>query len=222
MIRSIIFDFDGLILETEEADFLSWHELFDTLGCRLRLEEWVPYIGGGEILDLYGMLERQLGKPIDRSAVQAARRKRHMQICDALQPLPGVLARIEEAQALGLSLGVASSSARAWVVPHLRRLGLARYFATVQCKDDVGVAKPDPASYQAAIKTLGVDPDQAISFEDSPHGVRAAKRAGLFCVAVPSKLTSHLVFTEADMVVPSLASVDLRQLSARLRDGVSR
>jgi beta-phosphoglucomutase-like phosphatase (HAD superfamily) len=119
---------------------------------------------------------------------------------------------LDDAVRLGLQLGVASSSSRAWVTGHLARLGLLTHFASIQCADDVQATKPNPAAYQAVLTSLQVSPAQALALEDSPHGILAAKRAGLWCVAVPNALTRHLPLDRADAQISSLADMSLEQL----------
>ena len=121
-----------------------------------------------------------------------------------------------DAQRLGLRLAVASSSSRAWVGGHLERLGLLDRFACVHCRDGVDRAKPDPALYLTVLRTLGVRLEQAIAFEDSPNGITAAKRAGLFCVAVPNQLTAQLALDHADLRVGCLADLPLDDLLAQV------
>jgi beta-phosphoglucomutase-like phosphatase (HAD superfamily) len=127
-----------------------------------------------------------------------------------------VIARLEEARALGIKLAIASSSSRSWVEGHLERLGLAPHFECVRCSDHVTVVKPDPTLYRLALEALGVAPEEAIAFEDSPNGILAAKRAGLFCVAVPNDATRDLALNAADLCVASLADVTLADLARRL------
>jgi HAD superfamily hydrolase (TIGR01509 family) len=133
--------------------------------------------------------------------------------------LPGVRDYLREARELRLKVGLASSSDRAWVRGHLGRLGLLDYFDTIKCVEDTGAHKPDPAPYLAALDTLGVSPAGAVAFEDSPHGVAAAKAAGMLCVAVPNSVTRRLGLDRADLVLDSLAALPLSGLLARL-DGV--
>jgi HAD superfamily hydrolase (TIGR01509 family) len=218
MIRALIFDFDGLILDTEVPEFQSWQETFQDHGCHLPLEAWVACIGtSSDVFDPYAYLETQLGCSVDRDAL----RTRHRQRCAALlasQPvLPGVQTYIDDAQRLGLQRGVASSSSRAWVTGHLERLGLLAHFASIRCADDVSQVKPDPALYRLTLETLGVRPDEAIAFEDSPNGILAAKRAGLFCVAVPNALTCGLPLHHADLQCASLADMPLEVLLDTIR-----
>lgn len=111
-----------------------------------------------------------------------------------------------------LGLAVASSSPHSWVDTHLTRLGLLDRFDAIICVDDVGVAKPDPGLFLRALVSLGVTRDEVIVFEDSPNGVRAAKRAGIFCVAIPNPITSLLAFDRPDMRLNSLAEISLEEL----------
>jgi HAD superfamily hydrolase (TIGR01509 family) len=218
MIKAIIFDFDGLILDTELCDYLSWKETYEALGCELSLEKWTANIGSVDFFNPYLELQAQLGEGIDLDPVYLRRKQRDRELLAEQVALPGVEAYLEEAQTLGLKVAIASSARRAWVDEHLGRLRLDHRFAAVRCRDDVdGCSKPDPAVYRAALAALGVEPGQALALEDSPNGVLAAKRAGLTCVAVPNPITARLDLGAADLRLVSLAEVPLSALLTRLR-----
>jgi HAD superfamily hydrolase (TIGR01509 family) len=213
MIQALIFDFDGLILDTEVPDYQSWLEVYQEYGCQLPFSTWASYIGGAaEVFDVYAHLETQLGCTIDRQMIRTKRRKRYSELVEAQPVLPGILDYVTTAKRLGLKLAVASSGTREWVVGHLTRLALLDYFDCVKCFDDVQCGKPDPASYLAALSTLQVDAKRAIAFEDSPNGILAAHRAGLFCVAIPNPLTYQLSLEHADMRLKALSDLPLEQL----------
>lgn len=214
MIKGLIFDFDGLILDTETPSFQAWQEVFERRGCELTLETWADCIGRSQdAFDPCDYLEACLGHPIDRDRVRFEEQQRETQLVLNQPVLPGVREIIVSAKGLGLKLGVASSSERDWVIGHLTRLGLAEQFDGVCCAGEVPHAKPAPDLYLAVLEALHLGPDQAIAFEDSPNGVLAAKRAGVFCVAVPNRLTQQLSFDHAaDLTVTSLKQVTLAKL----------
>lgn len=220
MIKALIFDFDGLILDTEEPVFQSWRELFQTYGYDLTLADWEICIGSAEGTSIFfDNLEDKVGRPLDLEAVGPQRLERELELV-AKQPLqPGVSEYIHSALEKGLKLGVASSSSCKWVTGHLKQRGLRDSFDCVLGADDVKVTKPNPALYLSVLNGLKVSAQHAIAFEDSPNGVTAAKRAGLFCVAVPNTITSQLKIEGADLVLDSLEDLSLDELIARV-DGM--
>jgi putative hydrolase of the HAD superfamily len=133
--------------------------------------------------------------------------------------LPGVLDYLGEAKRLGLQLAIASSSPHSWVDTHAQRLGVFHYFDRVICADDVGVGrtKPHPDLYLLALDRLGVRKDEAIVFEDSPNGVRAANSAGILVVAIPNPVTSLLAIENANLTLRSLADLPLHELLNQLQ-----
>jgi HAD superfamily hydrolase (TIGR01509 family) len=218
MIQAIIFDFDGLILDTEVPEFQFWREIYQAYGCELPLTIWAAAIGTSlDVFDAHTHLEAQLGRLLDREQIREQRRQRCAELLKAQPILPGVESYIADAKRLGMSLGVASSSSREWVVGHLTRLGLSASFDCIKCSDDVPRVKPDPVLYQAVLEALGLRADEAIALEDSPNGIAAAKRAGLFCIAVPNLLTCQLPLGQADLQLRSLAELPLQQLLEQLQ-----
>jgi HAD superfamily hydrolase (TIGR01509 family) len=213
MIKALLFDFDGLILETEMPAFQAWQEIYREYGCELPLAEWVACVGGTvKDFDPCQYLEALTGRSIERVVVETKRRQRQLELVARQKALPGVENYLAEARRLGLKVGLASNSSRAWVTGHLRRLGLFAQFDCLKCGDEVSHPKPDPELYFAALEALNTPADQAIAFEDSPNGVRAARAAGIFCVAVPNVITQQLSLDHADLRLPSLSSRPLTEL----------
>lgn len=213
MLQAIVFDFDGTIIETETPDYQSWQEIFAEHGCNLAKALWSTYIGTASgTFDPYALLAEQTGKTIDRVALRT-RRRQHFRELVAQQPLrPGVKALLDAATSQGIPLAIASSSTRDWVEENLINRDLHGYFRAVYTANDVTAVKPDPTLYLLAVNALGVQPAQALAIEDSVNGLLAAKRAGLKCVVAPHEMTQHMVFDNADLIVPSLAAVTLEQL----------
>ena len=220
MIRALVFDFDGLILDTEYPDYQSWQEIYQAHGAHLPLSAWERSVGSMDLdlLDPYAYLEAQIGRPVDREEIRARRRSRLAELVAAQSVLPGVEDYLADARRLGLKLGLASSSSRAWVTGCLAQFGLnGATFDCIRCGDEVKRTKPDPELYLAALDALGVRADQAVALEDSPNGVAAAKGAGLYCVAVPGVLTRRLPFDRADMRLNSLADMPLEKLLQEIK-----
>ena len=215
--KLIVFDFDGLILDTEAPVYDAWQEIYGEHGLALAFEKWAECIGTADTFDPCADLQAALGRALDTATLEARHRARTDALIATQAVLPGVREYVEEAGRMGLALGVASSSGRRWVEGHLTRLGLIGRFDVIRCADDVPRVKPDPALYRAVVEATGVRPDEALALEDSPNGVLAAKRAGLTCVAVPNPLTARLDLGHADLRLGSLAEVPLAALLAQLR-----
>lgn len=208
-VRALIFDFDGLIVDSESPGFQAWSELYATHGCSLPFDKYSACIGTIDGFDLHAYLEEQSGRSFDRAELEHACNARWLELMKAQPLLPGIASCVSSARARGLKLAIASSSTRAWVTRNLRKFGLLDEFDAVCTRDYVDAVKPDPALYLLALKTLAVPADEAIAFEDSPNGILAAKRAGVFCVAIPNPLTKNLSLDLADRRVNSLAEFEL-------------
>jgi HAD superfamily hydrolase (TIGR01509 family) len=216
MIRAIVFDFDGLILDTEEPVYRSWLEVYQAHGEKLPFERWVQIVGSTTAgFHPQHHLEERLGRSLPKDVLDH-RIGRRTEMILSQEVLPGVVRLIQEARAISLKLGVASSSTSQWVKGHLARLGILESFDCMRCRDDVVNAKPEPDLYLAVLECLGVRATEAIAIEDSPNGVLAAKRAGLRCVAVPNSITAGLDLGQADLQLGSLADVTLAELLERL------
>ena len=215
-VRALLLDFDGTMVDTESVDWRSWEEVFAQHGVEVPRERFLLRIGTLNGPDELDELDALLDAPVDREAVQAARRVRERELI-AEEPLrPGVDRLLEEARALGLEVAIVSSSSRDWVQPHLERLAIEHHVAFVHCADgDRDRCKPSPALYVEALDQLGVRAAEAIALEDSTNGIAAAKAAGIFCVAYPNPVTSGLDLSAADVVVHSLEDVPLAALLER-------
>jgi HAD superfamily hydrolase (TIGR01509 family) len=221
MIKALIFDFDGLILDTETPEFHVWQGIYREHGYELPAERWASIVGGSGHSDFDAAENLSLltqGR-LDSISLNDRFRLESVALIHTLGPLPGVVDYLTEAKRLGLKLAIASSSTRSWVEPHARRIGVFHYFDQVVTREDVGPGrtKPNPDLFLTALDRLRVPKENAIVFEDSPNGVKAAKRAGIFAVAVPNELTSTLSLEEADLILSSLSDMSLPVLLDKVK-----
>ncbi len=218
-IKSLLFDFDGLILDTETSDVEAWRLIYAEYGFEYPKEYWSQIVGGwgASNFDAAEYLHQLTQDSLDVASL----RRRHEAESDALilrQPiLEGVEEYLRQAPRLGLRLAIASSSPHAWIDKQLSRLGLTEHFEKIICGDDVppGHTKPQPDIYRKVLDELKIPATAAIALEDSPNGVLAAHAVGIFVVAVPNATTSQLKIEGADLTVPSLASLALPDLLKR-------
>ncbi len=215
-LKALVFDFDGLMVDTEQPIFDAYREIFAEHGAELLVGTMEEIIGSTGHRDrLFEILEGMIGRAVDRDTLRARAQEKHHAAANRLPAVEGLVEQIESAQALGLHLGVASSSTGKWVAGHLGRLGLLHHFEAVCTREDVVKVKPDPELYRLAVERLGAEPVQAMALEDSPNGITSAKAAGLFCVAIPNSLTSQMELGHADMQVATLAELSLADIAAR-------
>ncbi len=213
---ALILDFDGLILDTESPIFEEWRATFRARGHDLGLDVWQHALGTFGTYDPCAHLSKLTGEAFDHEALRQEVRARNMVRCEALPLLPGVAERVQEARASGLKTAVASSSTSAWVEGWLERHGIRSLFDTVCSRDHVARVKPAPDVFLLAATRLGVTPERCVVFEDSPNGIRAARAAGMRCVAIPNAVTCALPMEGADLVLTSLGERPLAGILGRL------
>jgi putative hydrolase of the HAD superfamily len=214
-IRAVIFDFDGLIVDTESIGYLTWKELFDEHGHHLPVERYAQVVGTdfNTSYDPRRDLEQLTGRTHDWDAVEVRRRERETELRSTLSLLPGVMDRLLEARGLGIPCAIASSSPRSWIGPWVEELNLTDHFDHISTVDDTGKVKPDPSLFLHAAENLGTSAEEVIIFEDSLNGLRAAQAAGMRCIVAPGPMTRHLDFEGAFRRVHSLSEVLLAELT---------
>lgn len=215
MIKALIFDFDGLILDTETPEVLVWQSIYNEHGFELPVEEWEKTVGGYGIstFDPAQNLSHLSQGRLDPVSLRARYRLEADAIIHTNPILPGIMDMIHAGKKHGLKVAIGSSSPHSWVDTHTKRLDIYHHFDHIICQDDVapGRTKPHPDIYLKALETLQVDKTEAVVFEDSPNGVLASKRAGVFVVAVPNPLTARMN-VQGDLTVSSLAELTLHDL----------
>ncbi len=212
MIAALVFDFDGLILDTEMALIEAYSDVHAHHGLPFDRQHFLRSVGHADYaFDPWSAF----GPAADRAVLDGHRRRLNVERNLRLAVLPGVGPLVGSARAAGLKLGVASNSGHGHVDHHLARLGLLNAFDFVACREDVTVPKPEPEIYRLVLQKLGVTGTHTVAFEDSLTGLTAARRAGLRTVAVPNRATAHHAFDEADWLVSSLSEVTLNELATR-------
>ena len=219
-VRAFLFDFDGLILDTELASRAGWELLYREHGHELPTDLWATLVGTTHApWDPMAHLEELVGEPLERDALNERRFAHEIALIEAEELRPGIAEYLAAARRQGLKRAIVSSSNRHWVHTHLERVEeVIGRDAICTADGDPARAKPAPALYLEALEQLDVTAPEAVAFEDSPNGVLAAKAAGVFCVAVPNEVTRDLGLAEAgaDLVLDSLADLPPETLFSRL------
>jgi putative hydrolase of the HAD superfamily len=221
MIKAVIFDFDGLIIDTETI----WYECFkEVMGSEyqhdLDIKDYSTCIGTSNRV-LYDFLKASvpdLEEEKIRELTNSVYKKK------SIKPVlrHGVISYLKAAKKRGLKIGLASSSIREWVVGYLKTLDIVDYFDTIVSREDVENVKPDPALYVKALSNLGVTGKESIAFEDSLHGSHAAIGAGIHCVVVPNPVTSHMEFTNYHLRLSSMKEKKLEEILEELEADVAK
>jgi len=218
MLKALIFDFDGLMIDTESPEYVALCEIYAEYGHTLPITTYVLIVGSeyNEQFEPISYLRGLTGEAVDVEAFWQRMNSRRMDIIEKLPPLPGVEDLIRDAKTRGIKLAVASSSPHSWVDKHLKRLNLFHYFDVIKCKDDVARVKPMPDLFLAALKELHMQKNEVVIFEDSLNGIIAAQRAGIRVIAVPNQITTHSKIQGEIMRLQSLADITLDELLNKL------
>jgi len=209
MLRALIFDFDGLLVDTETVLIDAWVQLHDEDGLPADRAALHGIVGHTDVVHDYWSA---YAPGIDRTVLDTRYRQAARKLTLAAPPLPGALTLLNAARAAGLKIGLASNSTHAHVEGHLAHRGMLELFDFIACRDDVTVGKPEPDVYLAALRGLNVEAADAIAFEDSVPGHVAAHRAGLRVVVVPNPSTIHCAFPHASLKLQALSDATLADL----------
>jgi HAD superfamily hydrolase (TIGR01509 family) len=211
-IEAVVFDFDGLLMDTESSALASWQYEWRQHGLELDQATFFADHGGDVTEERYAALARAAGPAFAREHSQARRLAYRDQLNAGLGLSPGIASWLDRARDLGVRLAVASSSPRAWVRRLLGSVGYLDRFELLACGDEVTEPKPDPGVYLLALQRLGLPAARAIAVEDSPHGVAAARAAGMRCVAIPNPHANPARFGAADLLLASAAQAGLDEV----------
>lgn len=212
MIKGIIFDFDGLIFDTETHQYHVYQEIFGEYGSELPISRWQEEIGTHTGFSPFQYLEEKIQKAIDQDAIRMDFKKRFHEKLKGEVAREGVEEYLKEAKKLNLKIGLASSSNYQWVSSHLQNLKLFDYFDCIKTSDDVLKVKPDPSLYLKASECLGLNVNECLVFEDSANGALAAKRAGMYCAIIPNEVTCTMDFCQVEHRMDSMADMPLPEV----------
>jgi HAD superfamily hydrolase (TIGR01509 family) len=215
-VEAVVFDFDGLLMDTESSMLASWRYEWRQHGLELDVDTFFADHGGDVTQGRYAKLAQAVGPDYDQAASHARRLAHRDRLHAALGLAPGIARWLDQAQELGIRLAVASSSPRFWVRGLLAGVHSLDRFELMACGDEVARPKPDPGVYLLALERLGLPAGRAIAVEDAPHGVAAAQAAGMRCVAIPSRRANRARFAAADLLLTSAAQVGLAEILASL------
>jgi HAD superfamily hydrolase (TIGR01509 family) len=208
-IEALVFDFDGLLMDTESSALASWQHEWRQHGLELDRSTFFADHGGDVTEERYAALARAVGPTYAREPSHARRLAHRDRLNTGLGLSPGIASWLDRARELRLRLAVASSSPREWVRALLAGAGYLDRFELMACGDEVAQPKPDPGVYLLALQRMDLPAARAIAIEDSPHGVAAAQGAGMRCVAIPNSHTSPARFATADLLLTSAAQIGL-------------
>lgn len=217
--QAVVFDFDGLVVDTETPEYTIWAEIFAEHGQELAVSEWGKSVGAAPgTWTATEVLEGLIG-PYNKEAVKADHKARLAARTAEAKPMPGVLDWVDDLKREGIPFGIASSSVAEWVDRFLAAAGLTGVFPVIVTRTDSLRAKPNPDLYLEACRQLNADPSRAAALEDSTNGIKAAKAAGMWGIAVPCSVTTTFDFSLADKVAPSLADFHLKDLAQLMDSG---
>ena len=207
MIRAILFDLDGLLVDSEPHSLASWRAILSARGVRLDPAVSERMFGLRQIeaarmlVEVYSLADQPSLLGREKEEYQL----RHLD--GQIKPMPGLYELLNEIDRRELRTAVASSGARPYVNAVLQAVGLTGCFRAIVTGDDVVNGKPAPDVFLAAARAVQTDPQYCLVLEDAPAGVQAAKAAGMRCAAVPNAHTRVLDLSSADIIFPSLLAV---------------
>lgn len=204
MIEAVLFDFDGLLADSEPLQKAAWRAYLAQQGHTLE-PELINRMFGLRLAESAQLVRAELGLAASVEQVMAERDALFLaSLPGALQPMPGAAATVVAMRRLGLRTALATSGHRRYITLALAETGLSGAFDAIVTGDMVERGKPAPDIFLCAAELLKVAPAACVVVEDAPHGIAAARAAGMLAVAVPNELTRDLDFGQADRICASL------------------
>lgn len=185
MLSALLFDLDGTLVNTDPVHFLIWQKMLREYGMEIDETFYQAKISGGLNPEILGRILPQLS-PDQIQEFAEKKEAIFREIATSLEALPGVMAALNWGRKHNLKLGLVTNAPRANAEFMLQTLKLTDAFDLIVLAEEEAAAKPDPTPYLVALARLGVTADAAITFEDSPSGIRASVAAGIKTVGIAS------------------------------------
>lgn len=212
MLKALIFDFDGVIVDTESQWYSIYKEyLKRNYNYELNIKDYLICVGS-DSKRLFQFLEKEIGIEMDREKIEAIVREEFIERTKELPAMKGVIELIKEAKKRGLKIALATSSTRTKPVFHLERIGLIQYFDVLSTAELSKNIKPAPDIFLKAVEMLGVLPEECLAIEDSGNGLISAIQAGIRCLIVPNEVTKYSDFSGYYGMMGSLKEVQLKEI----------
>lgn len=216
-LHAIIFDFDGLIVDTEYPEYIALSSIYDEYCLELSMDDLRKNIGTQEFsFDPYAQLKNSGKMDLTREQFTAEWDRRKMATIDKAEAMPGVRALLDQAKSAGIKLAIGSSSPLVWVGRLARQVGVFDHFEVIVTKDDVSKTKPSPEIFLLSAERLGVPVNNCVVLEDSLNGLLAAQAAGIRSLWVPNKITAGMRVDPDQPRMDSMEKVDLALLDQLL------
>jgi beta-phosphoglucomutase family hydrolase len=213
-LKGVIFDMDGTLIETTEADYLAWKKVFYDYHKELSFEDYFPLIGMKSAV----VVKTRLG--LDEEETKKALSQKMEYFSDivkekGIQVVPHAIKFLKQLKEEHLKIALATSSRQEKMELVLQLTNLLPYFEIIVTGDLVKKSKPAPDIFLKAAEKLQLQPQECLVIEDAANGVKAAKNAGMKCVAITTTHTEDLL-QQADLVIDSYEDLDLQKIYAHL------
>ncbi len=215
-IAAVIWDMDGVLADTAPHHLLAWRETFAKRGIKFTEEDFMRGFG----IRNDAIIRNVLGEQTTPEEIEAIAREKEATfrriIGKDIKPLPGALDLLKALDENGIKMAIASSTVIENIHLIISSLGIEKYFEVIITGHDVTEGKPNPQVFLLAARRLGAEPKNCIVVEDAVAGVKAAKRAGMYCVAITSTHPREKL-KEADLIVDTLEAVTVKDLERLIR-----
>jgi len=212
MKRAVIFDLDGVIVNSEDAHIESEKQTFLKFGVKISSDELHEYAGATAEAMFTDLIRRYRLRTTFQEMVKIKEQSFYRLLDEDAEPTKGVIELIQRLKKAGTRLAIASSSNRKWIEYILKKLQITRLFDCFVGAEDIVHSKPDPEIYLKAARALGMRPDECVVIEDAERGVQAAKRAGMKTIGYMNPRSGKQDLSEADVIIDDFSALDVNEL----------